>query len=274
MKRPASIHAVCFPFDLFGNAGCGAGATLLADVVHEIVDDTDQETRPTRADAYRGRIEVTEFDFATPRAVADWRTVGARAVKKSVKENAFTLWLGGNHLSVLPVYESLGPHDLIVQFDAHLDIFDLHDTAEHLSHGNFLRHAASLPNVVNVGHRDLLLTDAAVRSVFADAIPATAFGDGDAVIERVLSHVAMAKRVWLDIDADVFDPAFAPAVHQRTPFGPAPLAILNVLRAIGTEKVIGLSVSEFDPGRDANDATLNLLGWLVEWAILRVAETR
>lgn len=273
MKRSSLIHAVCFPFDLFGNAGCGAGATLLSDVVREIMDDTDRESRPTRADAYRGRIDVTEFAFDTPRAVADWRAIGAKAVKKSLREHDFTLWLGGNHLSVLPVYEALGPDDLVVQFDAHLDIFDLHDTTEHLSHGNFLNSAKSLPTVVNVGHRDLLLTDATVGPCFREAVPATAFENGSAVVERLRSHVRTAKRIWIDVDADVFDPAFAPAVHQRTPFGPSPLAILNVLNGLWSEKVTGLSVSEFDPGRDLNDATLNLLGWLVEWALLRVAES-
>ena len=57
---------VVFPFDLFGGAGTGAGAQLLGDAVREILDDTDAETRPCRADCLRG-VEVREFAFDTPR---------------------------------------------------------------------------------------------------------------------------------------------------------------------------------------------------------------
>ena len=267
------IHVVAFPFDLFGNAGTGAGAVLLADVVREIVDDTDRETRATRADAYRDRIDVTEFDFETPKAVAEWRATGTKAIRKSLKENRFTLWLGGNHLSVLPVYESLGPDDLVIQFDAHLDLFDLHDTTEHLSHGNFLRHASSLPTLVNVGHRDLLIPEKSIGKYYRETIPAIAVqADPASVCNRLRKHVAAAKRVWIDVDADVFDPAFCPAVHQRTPFGLPPLAVLNLVDAIWSEKVIGASVCEFDPGRDVEELSLQLLGWWVEWLCLNAAE--
>jgi hypothetical protein len=30
-----------------------------------------------------------------------------------------------------------------------------------------------------------------------------------------------------------------------------------------------MSISEFDPGRDVSDASLNLLGWLIEWFLLK-----
>jgi hypothetical protein len=30
-----------------------------------------------------------------------------------------------------------------------------------------------------------------------------------------------------------------------------------------------MSISEFDPGRDRRDASLNLLGWLIEWLLLK-----
>lgn len=264
------IHAISFPFDLFGNAGCGAGAQLLCDVIREIIADTKQEKRSTRADAYHGKIDVTEFEFDTPKAVAEWHAIGSRAIKKSLKDHRFTLWLGGNHLSVLPVYEALNEQDLVIQFDAHLDIFDLHDTTEHLSHGNFLKHAESLPKIINMGHRDLLIRDQPIQKIFTMVNPAWDLAeDHDAIFEEI----DQAKRIWIDIDVDVFDPAFCPAVHQRTPFGMAPLAVLNVLDSIWCEKMVGFSISEFDPGRDRDDQSLNLLGWLVEWVLLKVSES-
>jgi arginase family enzyme len=180
------------------------------------------------------------------------------------------VWLAGNHLGVLPVYDELGPTDVVIQFDAHLDCYDLHDTTEELSHGNFLRHVAGPgPRVVNVGHRDLFLTPADVKRTFADAIPAEAVGADTAA--RLRKHAAKAKRVWVDIDADVFDPASAPGVGQPQPFGLAPLQVLALIGAVWSGKVVGVSVSEFHPGRDDRERTLNLLGWLTERLLLKAA---
>ena len=78
-----------------------------------------------------------------------------------------------------------------------------------------------------------------------------------------------ASRVWIDLDCDAFDPAFLPAVQEPLPFGLAPTAFLKLLDAVWSEKVAGFSVSEFDPGRDLRDTSLNLLGWLIEFLLLR-----
>ena len=43
---------------------------------------------------------------------------------------------------------------------------------------------------------------------------------------------------------------------------------------VWSEKVAGMSISEFDPGRDGRDASLNLLGWLIEWVLLRQHERK
>jgi arginase family enzyme len=263
--------AVVFPFDLFGNAGTGAGARLLGDALREVLADNRRETRPTRCDAYRGRVRIKELAFDTPAAVADWRKLGRQAVRQPLKAGDFTLWFAGNHLGVLPVYEELGADDLVVQFDAHLDVYRLHDVADTPANGNFLLHAdGPLPRVVNVGHRDLFLPDGEVRETFAAAFPAEALAaDLPRVAAAVREWASAADRVWIDLDADAFDPAFAPGVHHPLPFGLTPPQFLAVLDAAWAGKVVGLSVSEFDPGRDVRDTTLNLFGWLVERMLLR-----
>ena len=131
-----------FPFDQFGSAGTGAGAQLLGDAVREILEDTDNETRPCRADCLRDNVEVQEFAFETMAQFG--KAIGGRpgrqAAKNALKSKQFVIWLGGNHLSVLPVLEELGSETLVIQFDAHLDIYAFHDTTTELSHGNFLKH--------------------------------------------------------------------------------------------------------------------------------------
>ena len=268
--------ATIFRFDQFGGAGTGAGAELLGDAVREILDDTEEETRPCRADCLRGNVEVREFAFDTPAKLAGWRKTGRQAARKALRAGDFLLWLGGNHLSVLPVLEELGRDTLVVQFDAHLDVYSFHDTTPELSHGNYLTHfEGPRPRLVNVGHRDLFLTPAETARTFEAAYSAVDVATNPDRITAELRRLAGgAKRVWLDLDCDALDPAAMPAVQQPLPFGLAPTIFLRLFDAVWSEKVIGLSISEFDPGRDTRDTGLNLLGWLVEWVLLKVNEAR
>ena len=266
--------AVVFPFDLFGHAGTGAGAQLLGDLVREIVADTAEEPRPTRSHQFAGSLAVEEYTFETVEQVAKWRDTGREAVRRLLDDGEFVLWFAGNHLGALPVYDELGRDTLVVQFDAHIDCYDLHDTTAELSHGNFLLHVAGpWPKIVNVGHRDLFLLPEVVKRTFVAAFPAEAVHtDVRRVAANLRKRAAAAKRVWIDLDLDAFDPAFAPAVHQPTPFGLTPQQFLPLLDAVWSGKVAGVSVSEFDPGRDVRDETLTLLGWLVERLLLKRVE--
>ncbi len=264
---------VVFPFDLFGSAGTGAGARLLGDAVNEILDDTEAESRPCRADVLRNKVKVKELGFDTLAEVADWRKSGRQAAKQALKPNEFLLWLGGNHLAALPVLEELGADALVVQFDAHLDVYAFHDTTAELSHGNFLTHFdAPRPRLVNVGHRDLFLTPEEAGETFEAVYPAWDIAaDAGRVAAELRAKAKAAPRVWIDIDCDAFDPAAMPAVAEPLPFGLSGPAFLALFEAVWEGKVVGMSVTEFDPGRDVRDTGLNLLGWLVEYTLLKVA---
>ena len=262
-----------FPFDLFGSAGTGAGARLLGDAVNEILDDTEAETRPCRADVLRNKVKVKELAFDTVAEVADWRARGRAAAKQALKPGAFLLWLGGNHLAALPVLEELGADTLVVQFDAHLDVYAFHDTTAELSHGNFLTHFdVPRPRLVSVGHRDLFITPEEAGKTFEAVYPAwDVAADVGRVAGELRAAATAAKRVWIDLDCDAFDPAALPAVHEPLPFGLSPPAFLTLFEAAWAGNVVGMSVTEFDPGRDVRDTSLNLLGWLVEYTLLKVA---
>jgi len=59
------------------------------------------------------------------------------------------------------------------------------------------------------------------------------------------------------------------SVRQPLPFGLTPPAFLKLFAAVWSEKVAGVSVTEFDPAADVRDASLNLLGWLTEFVLLK-----
>lgn len=271
-KQTPRTSVLVFPFDLFGGTGTGAGAELLGDALREMFDDNSLEERPTRCDAYRDLVTVKDLTFGTTKALTSWKQTGRKALKQSLNAGEHVIWLGGNHLSVLPVYEELGTGTLVVQLDAHLDIHQFHDVMPNPANGNFLLHGeTALPQIVNVGHRDLFLHAKEWRGTFAQTHSAVDMAiDPTRALNDVRTRAGKANRVWIDIDVDVFDPAHVPAVHQPLPFGLAPLAVLQILEAAwSAENVVGVSISEFDPGRDVRDTSLNLLGWLLEWILLK-----
>lgn len=264
-------RAIFFPFDLCGSAGSGAGVQLLADAFRELLDDNRRERVATRARCYAGKIHIQEVAFENISDYDAWRSTAAKLLRKTLSTDDFLFWASGNHLGVLPVYEELSARSdtLVIQFDAHLDIYNLTDCTEKLSHGNFLLHSRKLPPVINLGHRDLLLRPEYVRKYYRQTFSAAELAiHPDKVLSAVAAACEKASQVFVDLDCDVFDPAYFPAVSQAIPFGISPKTLLRFLDAIGFERLAGLAVSEFNPARDQADRSLETLMWLIEYVLL------
>jgi agmatinase len=269
-----SIKAIVFPFDLFGSAGTGAGAQLLGDALEEMLVDAKREAQPARSHAFRDSVRLEEFLFDNLSDCHSWKKTARRAVGAARQSLDRVLFLAGNHLGVLPIYEELGRDALVLQFDAHLDIFNLTDSTEEPSHGNFLLHAEGpMPTIVNVGSRDLFLPQEHSGKHFRGILSAESIArDADKVVAQLTLLCKKAKSIWIDIDCDVFDPAYFPAVQNPLPMGLSPAFVLRVLSTLWSDKIAGVSLSEFDPGRDRNDQSLGTLIWLMEWCLLKWTE--
>lgn len=266
--------AFFLPFDLFGSSGAKAGAELLADAFQEMLADNKRERLPTRARAYAGKVRFEEFTFETMADYRDWRDTARRAIRAAHKQGDFLLWVAGNHLGVLPLYDELSKSaddTLVLQFDAHLDIYNLKDCTSELSHGNFLLHCdGPLPNIVNVGHRELLLTPQYIEKFFVRSYSAAELAvDPTPALDEVRRLCREASHVYLDLDCDVFDTAFFPGAAHSQPFGLSPEMLLRFLDAAWSGKVAGLAISEFDPARDWDDQSLATLTWLIEYVLLK-----
>ncbi len=266
--------AFFFPFDLFGSGGAQQGAELLADAFQEMLADNKRERLATRARAYAGKVQVRQFNFETLPSYQKWREKARQAVGQVLRKREAFFWVTGNHLGVLPVYDELANGDqetLVIQFDAHLDVYNLTDCTAELSHGNFLLHCAgSLPTIVNIGTRELLLTSDHIQRSYQQVFPAAAIAaDAQPAFQYLRRACRGAKRIFLDIDCDVLDPSYFPATSQPLPFGLSSQQLLRFVDAVWSEKVVGVAISEFDPGRDRNDQSLSTLVWLLEYLLLR-----
>jgi len=154
-----ATKVVVFPFDLFGNSGAAEGSKLLADEIRTMLRDSYAETAETRALAWRDQVRLRELPMDNLSSLKRWRERGSQAIRRVLKGGDRFIWLSGNHLGVLPVYEEIDSASVtVLQLDAHLDMHHFADTLDTPSHGNFLLHSRKpLPRVFNVGHRDLLI---------------------------------------------------------------------------------------------------------------------
>jgi arginase family enzyme len=266
--------AVIFPFDLFGSAGTGAGAQLLADALREMLDDNRHEEKPCRGQSYANRVHLREITFETLAGYSDWQEQGRALVREALKNGEFLLWLTGNHLGVLPIYEELGADTDVIQLDAHLDVYNLSDCTEEPSHGNYLMHLKNpRPRVWSVGHRDLFLPQEHVKQFYRDTFSVADLVTSEGHVLKELHSIAeKSTRLFLDLDCDAFDPSFFPAVTQPLPFGLTPQQFLRIVEAIWSKKVCGMSISEFNPANDHRDVSLGLLVWWIEWLLLKLYE--
>jgi arginase family enzyme len=275
---PGKTCAFFFPFDLFGSGGTADGPRLLADAFREMLADNKREKVPTRARAYAGKVRVEEFHFDTMPAYESWRSEARKAFRNAIQRGEFVLWMAGNHLGVLPVYEELGrkADAVVIQLDAHLDIYNLTDCTAEMSHGNFLLHSSKpLPALINIGHRELLLRPKYISTYYRHAFAAADLAlDPSQALECVRQVSAAADSVLIDLDCDVFDPAYFPGLTHPLPFGMSPQLVMRFLDAAWCGNIVGLAVSEFDPGRDQGDRGLATLVWLLEYVLLRRYETR
>ena len=275
-----TTRIVFFPFDLFGSGGAAAGVELLAEAVQEMLDDNRRERLPTRARAYQKYVRTQSFLFEKISDYHDWKEQAREAIRQAIRKKEFLFWIAGNHLGVLPLYEELGEGQdknsdtLVIQFDAHLDVYNLSDCKSELSHGNFLLHSSEpLPAIINIGARELLLRPEYVRKYYREVFPAADLAaNPQAAEENIRQSTTQAGRVFIDIDCDVLDPAYFPAVTHPLPFGLSPPLLLRLLSAAWSERVLGVAISEFDPGRDHNDRSLATLIWLLEYLLLKKYE--
>lgn len=266
--------ALFFPFDLFGSSGTRAGVELLADAFQEMLADNKRERLATRARAYANKVRFQEFTFETLADYQDWRRQARLALREVLGRGDFLFWTTGNHLGVLPLYDELArgaETTLVLQFDAHLDIYNLSDCTSELSHGNFLLHCdGPLPPIINLGHRELLLRPDYIAKHFSQTFSAAQLAiDSLTALEEVRTAARAVERVFIDLDCDVFDPAYFPASAHPQPVGLSPQLFLRFLDAAWSDNVIGLALSEFDPAKDQHDRSLSTLIWLMEYVLLR-----
>ncbi len=190
-----------------------------------------------------------------------------------VRAGKVPIVLGGEH-SLAPAVVRALPNDVaVLGIDAHLDFRDayLDDKWSHACSARRCADHVGVDHVVYMGVRSfseeeredlasLGLTFVSVFDVHEQGIARS--------VERALKAVDREK-VYLTIDMDGVDPAYAPGVGNPEPFGLAPLQVKQLLGILGP-RLVGLDLNEVSPAWDHGQTAL-LAARLVREAIMAIA---
>lgn len=183
------------------------------------------------------------------------------AVAELVGQGAKVLALGGDHSVTFPIIQATAARHSaleILHFDAHPDLYDSQQGVGPHGHGcPFARimERGLAKRLVQVGIRTLNPHQREQAARF-----------GVEIIEMKHWTGALPRLdgpLYISIDLDAFDPAFAPGVSHHEPGGLSVREVLNLLHGLEAP-VIGADIVELNPHRDPVGMTAMLAAKLVK----------
>jgi len=186
--------------------------------------------------------------------IADLETTTSRIVGDGKVPIAF----GGEHSLTFPCVRAIANKMELtaVIFDAHLD-FKENYLGNRCGHACVSWNVFGLPvPLIQIGIRS------GARDEYKRALETSAIYTMDRIrsvgIKKILSDIAPSikkRAVYLSIDADVLDPAYAPGVGNPEPYGLTPLELRTAVREISPH-VVGFDLVEITPDYDMGISAL------------------
>ncbi|KAE9375238.1 Arginase/deacetylase [Stipitochalara longipes BDJ] len=296
------IGIVGHPFDLgvsyrpgarFGPNGARQGARRLSPAAGWDIDHGVNPFRDWATVTDCGDIKNTPFDklVAIHELERGMKSINSRKPKNISAADAVRLiTIGGDHTITLPILRALHStwgRVAVLHFDSHLDTWDPkqlgggltrysevnHGTMLHIAHEEGL---LSNHSNMHLGSRCALFDEhydlnndircgfSIIRARELDKLGV------DKVVKKIVDTVGN-EYVYLSVDIDVLDPAYAPATGTIEPGGWTTrelLAIINGLADAGL-KIVGSDVVEFTPVYDNAAETTGIAVGQIIYEILQ-----
>jgi agmatinase len=163
--------------------------------------------------------------------------------------------IGGEHTVTLGVAKGLGAKGkktAVVSFDAHLDL-RCEFMGLGLSHTTFMQlisEEVKPAKIIGVGTRAVCKEElayakkAGVEFLTSQQIKKEG---SDQIVQKLKKKLAPYENVYLTVDMDVLDPAFAPAVQNPEPEGIDTTTLLDIVCELCDKRVVGFDVLEVAP---------------------------
>ena len=199
-------------------------------------------------------------DLALTEDAANARVMIQAGIELSLQNGFSPIALGGDHSITYPIMRAIArvhPAVTILHIDAHGDLYDEFE-------GDRFSHACPFARImeerlcarlVQVGIRTLTPHQRDQIARFnVETIEMQHFAGG--------ARPSIAGPVYLSIDLDGLDPAFAPGVSHREPGGLSVRDVLTMIHALDGP-IVGADVVEFNPSQDLGNVTASVAAKIV-----------
>ncbi len=175
--------------------------------------------------------------------------------------------LGGDHAITFPIVQAYAadfPDMTIVHLDAHPDLYDE-------LNGNRVSHACPFARIMESGLAARLI-QIGIRTLNHDQqrqarrFGVEIFPAGTWSLDKLPK---IQGPVYLSVDLDVLDPAFAPGVSHHEPGGLSTREVLRIIHAL-PDNIVGADIVEYNPQRDVREMTAMLAAKLLKEVLGRM----
>jgi agmatinase len=190
-------------------------------------------------------FEAGDLTTDEPKAIED-------SISSLLGKGLCPLVLGGDHSITYPIVKAVArahPGLSILHFDAHPDLYDDFRGNPHSHASPFARimEAKLAQRLVQVGIRTMNGHQREqVRRFGVEVIEMKDLKDGLAL--------QFDGPVYVSVDMDALDPAFAPGVSHREPGGLTTRQVIEIIQSIGAP-LVGADIVEFNPKMDPSGMT-------------------
>ncbi|WP_024480720.1 agmatinase [Cellulophaga baltica] len=175
-----------------------------------------------------------------------------KITKKHLKSGAKILSLGGDHSITFPIikaHHEKYPKLDILHIDAHCDLYNDYE-------GDSYSHACPFARIMENGFA-VKLVQVGIRTLNphqaeqADKFKVEIHQMKDLDLNKIPKF---KNPLYISLDMDGFDPAYAPGVSHHEPGGLTSRQVINLIQSIDTE-VIGADIVEYNPPKDFQKMT-------------------
>ena len=177
------------------------------------------------------------------------------AISEKYSPDESYIFLGGDHSISFPIIQAIHQKRQgfdILHFDAHTDLYDNFEGDRH-------SHACPFARIMEAGLCERLI-QVGIRTVTKhQQEQIDKFGVELITMREInkLHDLIFERPLYISIDLDGFDPAYAPGVSHHEPGGLVPRNIINFLQNIQKE-IIAIDIVELNPRRDHERMTAAL----------------
>ena len=228
--------------------GAAAAPALIRAALHADAYSIHSETGVDLGEAGR-LIDHGDIDFES--AGDPWDEI-ERCVDAALDGRGPLICLGGDHAVTHPILRAVRrrhPRLTILHIDAHCDLYDAYQ-------GNPRSHASPFARIMEEDLADRLI-QVGIRTLnphHQDQIRRFGVELVEAGHLRSGVTLELSTPVYVSLDIDALDPAFAPGVSHREPGGLSTRQVIDLLHAID-QPIIGADIVEFNPRCDISNQT-------------------